>query len=575
MVEVTETSGCEKRRWLLMGLFMLGMATLMMRAVDLQILNNAFLQEHGDARALRVVTIPAHRGMITDRNGDPLAVSTPVNSIWATPRKVLQSEKNLQPLAEYLGMSQQELVTILSDRIGRDFVYIKRQIDPALSAKIMQLDIPGIAMEQEFKRYYPAGEVTAHMVGFTNIDDVGQEGLELAYNDWLQGTPGSKRVLKDRLGRVVENVESIRLPQPGKDLVLSIDRRIQYLAYRELKTVVNQHHARGGTLVMLDATTGEVMAMVSQPSYNPNNRNDLKSELFRNRAVTDVFEPGSTIKPFTITAALQSGLYTPHTKIDTRPGTFTVGKHTIRDAHDYGVIDVATVIKKSSNVGASKIALSLEPSVLWETLSRVGFGLTTTSGFPGEADGTLSPPGNWSEVELATIAFGYGVSVTTLQLASAYQAIAADGMQFPVSFIRTEQPVQGRQVIDPVIARQVRHMLAAVVSDEGTGRRAAVNGFHVAGKTGTVHKAISGGYSEDRYLSLFAGMVPVEHPRLVMVVVVDEPQGREYYGGQIAAPVFSRVMSGALRLLNITPDDLPHIHGQMVAGGKSANGNAN
>ncbi|HKK15175.1 MAG TPA: penicillin-binding transpeptidase domain-containing protein [Gammaproteobacteria bacterium] len=575
MAGITKTSGYEKRRWLLMGLFMLGMGTLMWRAVDLQVLNNAFLQEHGDARALRVVTIPAHRGMITDRNGDPLAVSTPVNSIWATPRKVLQSEKNLLPLAEYLGMSEEELVTILSDRIGRDFVYIKRQIDPALSAKIMQLDIPGIAMEQEFKRYYPAGEVTAHMVGFTNIDDVGQEGLELAYNDWLQGTPGSKRVLKDRLGRVVENVESIRIPQPGKDLALSIDRRIQYLAYRELKTVVNQHHARGGTLVMLDAGTGEVMAMVSQPSYNPNNRNDMKIELFRNRAVTDVFEPGSTIKPFTITAALQSGLYTHHTNIDTRPGNFTVGKHTIRDAHDYGVIDVATVIKKSSNVGASKIALSLEPSVLRETLSSVGFGLTTSSGFPGEADGTLSPASNWSEVELATIAFGYGVSVTTLQLASAYQAIAANGIQYPVSFIKTEQPVQGRRVIDPVIAQQVRHMLAAVVSAEGTGRRAAVNGFHVAGKTGTVHKAIGGGYSEDRYLSLFAGMVPVEHPRLVMVVVVDEPQGREYYGGQIAAPVFSRVMGGALRLLNITPDDLPHISGQMVAREAVTHGNAN
>lgn len=573
MAENTKTISCEKRRWLLLVLFMLGMSMLMWRAIDLQVLNNAYLQEHGDARALRVVTIPAHRGMITDRNGEPLAVSTPVNSIWATPRKVLQSKKSLAPLAEYLGMTEKQLVTILSDRIGRDFVYIRRHIDPALAAKIMQLDIPGISMEQEFKRYYPAGEVAAHMIGFTNIDDVGQEGLELAYNDWLQGTPGSKRVLKDRLGRIVENVESIRLPQPGKDLALSIDRRLQYLAYRELKKAVNQYHAHGGMLVMLDARTGEVMAMVGQPSYNPNNRNELKSEFFRNRAVTDVFEPGSTIKPFTITAALQSGLYTPVTKIDTRPGYFTVGKHTIRDIRNNGVIDIASVIKKSSNVGASKIALSLEPSVLRDTLTGVGFGLTTASGYPGESGGYLAPANGWSEVELATIAFGYGLSVTALQLASAYQALAADGMQLPVSFIRTDQPVQGRQVIEPAIAQQVRHMLAAVVSSDGTGRLAAVNGFRVAGKTGTVHKAISGGYSEDRYLSLFAGIAPVEDPRLVMVVVVDEPQGKQYFGGQVAAPVFSRVMSGALRLLNITPDDLPHVNGQMVAGKPDTAGN--
>ena len=563
----------EKRRLLLLCLYLSGMLLLMWRALDLQVLNKDFLQEHGDARALRVVDIPAHRGMILDRNGEPLAVSTPVNSIWATPGKVLSSGIDLSPLAGIINMPVADLVNMLKDRIGRDFVYIKRQVDPETAARVEKLDIPGISFDQEFRRYYPAGEVTAHIVGFTNIDDIGQEGLELAYDDWLKGTPGSKRVLKDRLGRVVENVESISIPKPGKNLELSIDLRIQYLAYRELKTAVANHGAIGGTLVMLDAKTGEVVAMVGQPSYNPNNRGDLKSEFFRNRSVTDVFEPGSTIKPFTITAALLSGIYSPATKIDTHPGYFKVGNNMIRDVRDYGVIDVATVIKKSSNVGASKIALSMEPSQLWKTLSRFGFGLSTASGFPGEVNGYLGPATGWSEFELATMAFGYGLSVTTLQLANAYQVLAADGRLLPISFIKTGGPVSGKQIIPSVIAAQVRSMLRAVISDEGTGKRAAVNGYKVAGKTGTVHKAVGGGYSEDRYLSLFAGMAPADNPRLVTVVVIDEPQGREYYGGQIAAPVFSRVMTGALRLMDIPPDDLQDIGGQVVvAGGNMTTG---
>ena len=569
----SQVSVYKKRRLLLLCLYLFGMSVLMWRAVDLQVLNKEFLQEHGDARALRVVDIPAHRGMILDRNGEPLAVSTPVNSVWATPRKVLSSGVDLSPLADIIDITAEDLVNMLKDRIGRDFVYIKRQVDPETAARVARLDIPGISLDREFRRYYPAGEVTAHIVGFTNIDDVGQEGLELAYNDWLKGTPGSKRVLKDRLGRVVENVESINIPKPGKNLELSIDLRIQYLAYRELKAAVANHGAIGGTLVMLDAKTGEVMAMVGQPSYNPNNRGDLKSEFFRNRSVTDVFEPGSTIKPFTITAALLSGIYSPATKIDTHPGYFKVGNNMIRDVRDYGVIDVATVIKKSSNVGASKIALSMEPGQLWETLGRFGFGMSTASGFPGEVSGYLGSATGWSEFELATMAFGYGLSVTTLQLANAYQVLAADGRLLPISFIKTDGLVQGKQVIPSVIAAQVRSMLNAVVSDEGTGKRAAVNGYKVAGKTGTVHKAVNGGYSEDRYLSLFAGMAPVDNPRLVTVVVIDEPQGREYYGGQIAAPVFSRVVTGALRLMDIPPDDLQDINNQVViAGGNITTG---
>lgn len=573
MSSSSQISVYKKRRLVLLCMYLFGMSVLMWRAVDLQVLNKEFLQEHGDARALRVVDIPAHRGMILDRNGEPLAVSTPVNSIWATPRKVLSSGVDLSPLADIIDITVADLVNMLKDRIGRDFVYIKRQLDPETAARVARLDIPGISLDREFRRYYPAGEVTAHIVGFTNVDDVGQEGLELAYNDWLKGTPGSKRVLKDRLGRVVENVESINIPKPGKNLELSIDLRIQYLAYRELKAAVANHGAIGGTLVMLDAKTGEVMAMVGQPSYNPNNRGDLKSEFFRNRSVTDVFEPGSTIKPFTITAALLSGIYSPATKIDTHPGYFKVGNNMIRDVRDYGVIDVATVIKKSSNVGASKIALSMEPGQLWETLGRFGFGMSTASGFPGEVSGYLGSASGWSEFELATMAFGYGLSVTTLQLANAYQILAADGRLLPVSFIKTDGPVQGKQVIPPVIAAQVRSMLNAVVSDEGTGKRAAVNGYKVAGKTGTVHKAVNGGYSEDRYLSLFAGMAPVDNPRLVTVVVIDEPQGREYYGGQIAAPVFSRVVTGALRLMDIPPDDLQDINNQVViAGGNISTG---
>lgn len=566
MTDAGQTVEFKTRRWLLLGLYLLAMSALMWRAVDLQVFNKEFLREHGNARALRIVEIPAHRGMIMDRNGEPLAVSTPVNSIWATPRKVLAAEADLSPLAALLGMQVEDLVRILKERINREFVYIKRHIDPQLAEKVMQLNINGISLQQEFRRYYPLGEVAAHLVGFTNIDDVGQEGLELAYDKWLKGEPGSKRVLKDRLGRTIENVESINIPRPGKNLELSIDRRIQYLAYRELKAAVNTHRARGGRLVMLDAQTGEVMAMLGQPSYNPNNRNDLKSEFFRNRAVTDVFEPGSTLKPFTIIAALQSGAYTPATKVDTRPGLFKIGNHTIRDSRDYGVIDVATVIEKSSNVGASKIALSLEPSKLWSTLTDLGLGQTTGSGFPGEVSGYLGAANGWSEVEQATIAFGYGVSVTALQLASAYQALAANGMWRPVSFIKTDGPVAGKRLIPANIAKQVQAMLETAVSSEGTGQRAVVVGYRVAGKTGTVHKVDTGGYSEDRYLSLFAGFAPADDPRLVMVVMIDEPQGREYYGGQVAAPVFSNVMSGALRLLDIAPDDLPGIRDHIVAG---------
>jgi len=556
------------RRWFLLSLYTVCMAGLLFRAVDLQVSSKEFLQNHGDARALRVVKIPAHRGMITDRNGESLAISTPVNSIWAVPRKVMAGDAKLDQLAEYLHMDEKELSSMLKDRIGRQFVYLKRHVAPALAEQVMLLDIPGISLQREYRRYYPAGEVTSHVLGFTNIDDSGQEGMELAYDSWLKGSPGSKRVLKDRLGRIIENIESISTPDPGNQLVLAIDRRVQYLAYRELKSAVNHHKARAGTLVMLDVKTGEIIAMVGQPSYNPNNRTGLKSGHYRNRAVTDVFEPGSTLKPFTIATALESGLYDLKSTIDTRPGFFKVGDHTIRDHRDYGVIDLATVIKKSSNIGASKIALSLEPLDFWSTLTKVGFGQATGSGFPGESSGFLNPYNNWSEVEQATMSFGYGISTTALQLAQAYMPFATDGLMLPVSFLKVTEPVTVSRVLSASVAREVRNMLETVVQKGGTGNKANVEGYRVAGKTGTVHKTVVGGYSEDRYLSLFAGMAPASNPRLIAVVIIDEPKGDQYYGGLVAAPVFSNVMAGALRLLDIPPDDLPILNRQIIAAGR-------
>jgi cell division protein FtsI (penicillin-binding protein 3) len=545
------------RTWLLMILFFTATGLLLWRAYYLQILNNDFLRNHGDARSLRTVTIPAHRGMITDRNNEPLAISTPVDSIWVTPRQVLKEEDKLPRLAQLLDMPEAELRQMLSDRLGREFLYLKRQVSPELAGSINDLAMNGVNLQREYKRYYPAGEVTSHLVGFTNVDDNGQEGIELAFDHWLRGSPGEKRVLKDRLGRVVRNVESLQPARPGKDLHLSIDRRVQYLAYRELKATVQRHGARSGTLVMLDAKTGEVMALAVQPAYNPNNRSGLKSANYRNRAVTDVFEPGSTLKPFTIAAALMSDLYDTGSRVATAPGYVRVSQHTIEDAGNYGTLDLAGIIRKSSNVGASKIALSLGPRPLWELYSDLGFGLPTGSGFPGESAGVLNSYQNWSEVELATISFGYGISMTTLHLAQAYAAIANDGVMQPVTMLRRDEPVSGRRIMPVRVARQVRGMLEGVVAEGGTGRRAAVPGYRIAGKTGTVHKSTRGGYAEDRYLALFAGMAPASDPDLVLVVVIDEPQGSHYYGGQVAAPVFARVMNGSLRLLNIAPDDLP------------------
>lgn len=543
-----------------------GLLVLLWRGIDLHVFHRDFLQEQGDARYLRVVTVPAHRGMITDRNGEPLAISTPVDSVWINPQEFDATPAQQRQLAKLLEFEPGRIQSLLAERGDKSFVYLKRRINPERAAAVMALNVPGVALQREYRRYYPTGEVCAHVVGFTNVDDVGQEGLELAYDDWLRGDPGSKRVIKDRLGRIVENVESIQEPRPGKDLALSIDRRIQYLAYRELKRAVLEHRARSGSAVVLDARTGEVLAMVNQPSYNPNNREDLKSSHYRNRAVTDVFEPGSTIKPFTMVAALESGKYRPQSVIDTAPGYYRLAGNMIRDVRNYGRINLTTVIQKSSNVGASRIALSLPARDMWNVFTQVGFGMVTGSGFPGEAGGSLSPYERWRPIEQATLAFGYGLSVTTLQLAHGYAALADNGCLPTVSFVRLDHaPTSCQPVIPPAIVRQVRQMMEAVVSDGGTGVRAQIPGYRVAGKTGTVRKAGVGGYEAERYEGIFAGMAPASDPRLVMVVAINEPSDGEYYGGEVAAPVFEKVMAGALRLLDIAPDDLPAVKTQLAS----------
>ncbi len=534
---------------------------LVWRVVDLHVFNKDFLQSQGDARYLREVSVPAHRGMITDRRGEPLAISTPVESVWANPKELAKARAVWPELAKALQIDISVLTQQLSGHSSREFVYLKRRVAPNVALQVAQLKIPGVNFKKEYRRYYPGGEVTSHILGFTNIDDEGQEGVELEYDHILRSKPGSKRVIKDRLGRIVENVESVSEPQPGQDLVLSIDRRIQYLAYRELKAAVKKHNAEAGSAVILDAKTGEILAMVNQPSYNPNNRQDVNRKNLRNRAITDVFEPGSTVKPFTIMAALESGQYEPDTPIDTTPGYFRVGRKTIRDHHNYGLIDVATVIKKSSNVGATKIALSMNREHLWKVFSDVGFGGLSGSHFPGESAGSLMDFRHWKKIEVATLSYGYGVSVTALQLARAYTIFANSGHLPNVSFLRQlpDQSLAEEEFLplfkQNTITNTVK-MMEAVTKTGGTGLLARVPGYRVAGKTGTVKKLGANGYEDDKYLSIFAGVAPASDPSLVMVVMIDEPRGEKYYGGLVAAPVFSKVMSGALRMLDIAPDDI-------------------
>lgn len=545
-----------RRRVLLIGLLAL-FGGLLARGVYLQSLHKEFLQKKGDARYSRSLVLQAHRGKITDRNGELLAISSPVESVWASPPDVKMDKPQKAALAKLLKIKTSEIDKKIANR-EREFVYLKRRISPDLAAQVMSLKISGVFLQREYKRFYPAGDVTAHLVGFTGIDDNGQEGFELAKNSLLSGKPGSRRVIQDRQGHIVEDLEAVKVPQDGQDLELSIDRRLQYLAFRELSKAVDKHHAKAGAVVILDAKTGEVLAMVNLPTYNPNNPINIKGKT-RNRAITDMFEPGSTMKAITASAAMQFGDFTPETQIQTAPGSMTIGPATIRDSHVHGILTVAQVIQKSSNVGSSKMALSLKKEELWSTFNQLGFGSRANIGFPGEATGILRPYKTWRPIEQATMSYGHGISVTLLQLARAYTVFANDGEIKPVSLTRLKEPSMGHQVFSAKVANDVKAMLELVVQPGGTALRAQVAGYRVGGKTGTAHKIGPNGYEENKYVASFVGLAPVSNPRLIMAVMIDEPgiENDQYYGGVAAAPVFAAVMADALRMLAV-PQDSPN-----------------
>ncbi len=526
------------------------------RAVQLQLVDHGFLAGQGDARFMRVMTTVAHRGSITDRFNEPLAVSTPVDSVWVNPRELAGNTEQLPKLARTLGVNRTQLVRRVSSNLDREFLYVARGLQPTESRKVRALGLDGVNLSREYRRYYPAGEVAGHILGFTNVDDVGQEGAELAFDHWLAGEDGAKRVIQDSRGRKVEDVESIRAVRPGRNLTLSIDLRIQYLAYRELKTAILANRARSGSVIVIDVQTGEVLAMVNQPAYNPNDREQLSPGAYRNRAATDLFEPGSSIKPFIVAAGLASGRYSADSTIDTNPGFVQVGATTFEDEHPMGVANLATILGKSSNVGMAKLALSLEPRQIWGTLNALGFGQVTASGFPGESAGLLSNYSHWRNITVATLSHGYAMSVTPLQLAQAYATLGSYGIRRPISLLRVEEAVVGERVLDESVCRSLVGMLESVVSLEGTAPLARIPGYRVSGKTGTAWKAQAGGYSRDRYMAVFGGVAPATQPRLAAVVVIDEPSAGKYYGGDVSAPVFAAVVGGALRLMAVPPDDV-------------------
>ncbi|WP_423063057.1 peptidoglycan D,D-transpeptidase FtsI family protein [Candidiatus Paracoxiella cheracis] len=548
--------GSSWRLYTLWLLLCVALAGLLWRLIDLNILDRSFLLRQSKARILRKVNIPAYRGMITDRLGSPLAISTPVDSVWINPEQFQATPQQLQKLSAILQIPV-SFIQRRARKVGdHEFVYLKRGNPPFISDQIRALKIPGVHFQREYRRYYPEGEVTAHVVGLTNIDDRGQEGLELAFNKWLGGMPGKKEVLKDRLGHVIANVAFLKKPQQGHDLVLSLDHRVQYLAYRALKEAVTKYQAQSGSIVVLNVKTGEILAMVNQPSYNPNNRPKDHDGRYRNRAVTDMFELGSVMKAFTIAFALESGKYTPDTKIDTDPGWMKIGGYRISDdGLNYGIVTLTELLQKSSNIAAAKILLSLQPAHYYDLLTELGFGERTRSGFPGEATGTLIPHQTWVPSVVATLAYGYGVAITTLQLAHGYAILADGGIKIPVTFIKRDKVPAGIRVLPQDVANTVIKMLETVVQKGGTGTRAAVAGYRVSGKTGTAYIAGPNGYYKHRYMSSFVGAAPASDPKLVVAVVLRDPQER-HFGGIVAAPVFSKVMSGALRLLDIPPDDL-------------------
>lgn len=530
----------------------------------LHIFEKDFLQGQGDARTIRTVPLMANRGLITDRNGEPLAVSTPVQSIWVNPKELVESAQDIHELAQALDMNPEVLVANVQKNASREFLYVKRRLPPFEAEKVLALDIAGVYAQLEYQRFYPQGEVAAHIVGFSNVDDVGQEGLELTYDDWLRGVPGRRQVMKDRRGHIIEELNTLQTAEPGNNLELSIDFRLQSLAYKELKSEFIKRRARSASLVMLDVNTGEVLAMANQPSYNPHNKTNMTDfSVLRNRAITDVFEPGSTIKAFTIAAALETGVYSADTIVETSPGWMMVNGNEVKDIANYGTLTVEGVITKSSNIGSSKIAMDIGIEPIRDLFERVGFGQSIGTGFPGERGGVLPNPRRWSRHGIATFSFGYGLSASILQLAQAYSVLADGGIKKPVSLIRlSEQSIAElprEQVLSESIADRVVQMLETVVDPRrgGSAVEANIPFYSVAGKTGTAHVVGEFGYEDNLHNSFFVGLVPASDPQIVIVIVINEPKGKEHYGGQVAAPVFSKVASGAMRILNINPDAIP------------------
>ena len=548
---------------ILFGLFLCALV-IAWKLSALHVLEKDFLQIEGDKRTIRNIPLVAHRGLITDRNGEPLAVSTPVQSIWVDPSELVHAPEVTGALATALELNPDVLTNSIANHASSKFLYVKRRLAPADAKKVLDLNLNNVGAQQEYQRFYPQGEVTSHVIGFSNIDDVGQEGLELTYNDWLSGAPGKRQIIQDRRGHIIEERQTIQPAEPGQNLSLSIDFQLQNLAYRSLKAEFITRRAKAASAVVLDVDTGEVLAMVNQPSYNPHNKADMTDfSVLRNRAVTDVFEPGSTVKPFTIVAALESALFEPDTVIETSPGWMMVGPNEVRDIFNYGTLNLSSVITKSSNIGTSKIAFEIGAELIRDVLQRVGFGEVPGTSFPGERGGVLPNPRRWSRIETATLSYGYGLSASALQLASAYSVIADGGIRKPVSLLRLSEDELAQlprsQVISPTIAAEVKAMLETVVDSSrgGSAIEANIPFYEVAGKTGTAHVVGDYGYEDNLHNSFFVGLVPASDPKIVVVVVINEPRGDEHYGGQVAAPVFSQIAAGAMRILNISPDEIP------------------
>ncbi|MDF0730732.1 penicillin-binding protein 2 [Pseudomonas entomophila] len=558
------------------GLLVLMVGAICWRIIDLQVVDRDFLKGQGDARSLRHIPIPAHRGLITDRNGEPLAVSTPVTTLWANPKEMQASKDRWPQLAAMLGQDPHQLTERLTQQANKEFIYLVRGLTPEQGQQVLDLKVPGVYGLEEFRRFYPAGDVTAHMVGFTDLDDHGREGVELAYDEWLAGVPGKRQVIKDRRGRLIKDIQVTKNAKAGKALALSIDLRLQYLATRELRNAIAEQDAKAGSLVIMDVKTGEVLAMVNQPTYNPNNRRSMFPAAMRNRAIIDVFEPGSTVKPLSMSAALQSGRWKPTDKVEVYPGSLQIGRYTIKDVSksEGPILDLTGILINSSNVGMSKIAFDIGGEAIYRVMSQLGLGQYTGLGFPGERVGNLPNHREWRKAETATLSYGYGVSVTALQLVHAYAALANDGKMVPLSILKLDKAPEATQVVPKDTAETIQGMLQQVIEAPRGVFRAQVPFYHVGGKSGTARKATVGskGYTENAYRSLFAGFGPMSDPRYAIVVVIDEPSKGGYFGGLVSAPVFSKVMSGTLRLMNVPPDNLPPATEQQAVSAVPAKG---